>query len=118
MSRNNEELLFETKKNPDILETISKSNLRPKIVIGFSAETDNLKKNAYSKLISKNVDLIVANDVSNGKVFGADYNKVCLIEKNNFEQWETQSKKSVAFNLVNKINDLLANYNQRGIYAK
>ena len=51
-------------------------------------------------------------------MFGADYNKVCLIEKNNFEQWKTQSKKSVAFNLVNKINDLLANYNQRGIYAK
>ena len=118
IKKTNEKLLFETQKNPDILETISKSNLRPKIVIGFSAETDNLKKNAYSKLISKNVDLIVANDVSNGKVFGADYNKVCLIEKNNFEQWETQSKKSVAFNLVNKINDLLTNYNQRGIYAK
>ena len=118
IKKTNEKLLFETLKNPDILETIAKSNLRPKIVIGFSAETNCLKKNAYSKLISKNVDLIVANDVSNGKVFGEDYNKVCLIEKNNFEEWKTQSKKSVAFNLVNKINDLLTNYNQRDMYVK
>ena len=43
-----------------------------------------LKKNAYSKLISKNVDLIIANDVSNNKVFGEDFNKVCFIDKNNF----------------------------------
>ena len=118
IKKTNNNLLFETKKNPDILATIAKCNLRPKIVIGFSAETNNLKINAYSKLISKNVDLIVANDVSNEKVFGEDYNKVCLIEKNNFEDWETQSKKSVAFNLVNKINDLLTDYNQRGINAK
>ena len=118
IKKTNNNLLFETKKNPDILATIAKCNLRPKIVIGFSAETNNLKINAYSKLISKNVDLIVANDVSDEKVFGEDYNKVCLIEKNNFEDWETQSKKSVAFNLVNKINDLLTDYNQRGINAK
>ena len=118
IKKTNNSLLFETVKNPDILATIAKSNLRPKIVIGFSAETDNIKNNSYSKLISKNVDLIIANDVSNNKVFGEDYNKVCLIEKNNCEEWETQSKKSVAFNLVNKINDLLTNYNQRGINAK
>ena len=118
IKKTHDSLLFETIKNPDILETIAKGNLRPKIVVGFSAETNNLKKNAHSKLISKNVDLIVANDVSNNKVFGEDYNKVCLIEKNNCEEWETQSKKSVAFNLVNKINNLLANYNQRGINAK
>ncbi len=118
IKKTNSSLLFETIKNPDILATIAKGNLRPKIVIGFSAETNNLKKNAYSKLISKNVDLIVANNVSNNKVFGEDYNKVCLIEKNNCEEWETQSKKSVAFNLVNKINNLLNNYNQRGINAK
>ena len=112
IKKTNDNLLFETVKNPDILATIAKSNLRPKIVIGFSAETNNIKKNAYSKLISKNVDLIIANDVSNNKVFGEDFNKVCLIDKNNCEEWEKQSKKSVAFHLANKINDLLTNYNQ------
>ena len=112
IKKTHENLLFETEKNPDILETVAKSNLRPKIVIGFSAETDNIKKNAFSKLISKNIDLIIANDVSNNKVFGEDFNKVCLVEKNNCEEWKKQSKKSVAFHLANKINDLLTNYNQ------
>ena len=112
IKKTNENLLFETVKNPDILETVAKSNLRPKIVIGFSAETNNIKKNAFSKLISKNVDLIIANDVSNNKVFGKDFNKVCLIDKNNCEEWENQSKKSVAFHLANKIYNLLTNYNQ------
>ena len=109
IKKTNKNLFFETIKNPDILETIAKSNLRPKIVIGFSAETDNIKKNAHSKLISKNVDLMIANDVSNDKVFGEDYNEVCFIYKDNYEQLEKQSKKSVAYHLANKINDLLVN---------
>ena len=109
IKKTNKNLFFETIKNPDILETIAKSNLRPKIVIGFSAETDNIKKNAHSKLISKNVDLMIANDVSNNKVFGEDFNEVCFIYKDNYEQLEKQSKKSVAYHLANKINDLLVN---------
>ena len=117
IKKDNKNLLFETKQNPDILGTIAKSNLRPKIVIGFSAETNNIKKNAHSKLISKNVDLIIANDVSNNKVFGEDFNKVSLIEKNNYEEWKKQSKKSVAYHLANKINDLLINYNKRDVNA-
>ena len=80
-------------------------------MIGFSAETNNVKENALSKLISKDIDLIIANDVSNHKVFGEDFNKVCVIDKNNCEEWEKQSKKSVAFHLANKINNLLINYN-------
>ena len=117
IKKTNEKLLFETIKNPDILEIIANSKLRPKIVIGFSAETSNIKNNSYSKLISKNVDLIIANDVSNNKVFGEDFNKVFLIYKNNYEQWEKQSKKSVAYHLANRINDLLINYNKRAINA-
>jgi phosphopantothenoylcysteine decarboxylase/phosphopantothenate--cysteine ligase len=107
IKKTNKNLLFETVKNPDILETVAKSDLRPKIVIGFSAETKNIKKNAHSKLISKNVDLMIANDVSNNKVFGKDLNEVCFIYKNNHEQLERQSKKSVAYHLANRINDLL-----------
>ena len=117
IKKTNEKLLFEAEKNPDILETIAKSNIRPKIVIGFSAETTNINNNAYSKLISKNIDLIIANDVSNDKVFGEEFNKVSLIEKNNCEEWKRQSKKSIAYHLANKINDLLINYNKRGVNA-
>ncbi len=117
IKKTNKNLFFETEKNPDILASISKSNLRPKIVIGFSAETTNINQNAHSKLISKNIDLIIANDVSNNKVFGEDFNKVSLIEKNNYEELKKQSKKSVAYHLANKINDLLINYNKRGVNA-
>ena len=117
IKKTNENLFFETIKNPDILETIAKSNLRPKIVIGFSAETDNIKKNAHSKLISKNVDLMIANDVSNNKVFGEDCNEVCFVYKDNYEQLEKQSKKSVAYHLANRINDLLVKQSKRGINA-
>ena len=117
IKKTNKNLFFETIKNPDILETVAKGNLRPKIVIGFSAETDNIKKNAHSKLISKNVDLMIANDVSNNKVFGEDCNEVCFIYKDNYEQLEKQSKKSVAYHLANRINDLLVNYNKRGVNA-
>ena len=117
IKKTNKKLFFETEKNPDILESISKSNVRPKIVIGFSAETTNINQNAHSKLMSKNIDLIIANDVSNNKVFGEDFNKVSLIEKNNYEEWKKQSKKSVAYHLANKINDLLINFNKRGVNA-
>ena len=86
----------------------SKSKFKPKLVIGFSAETENIIRNAKSKLISKGIDLIIANDVSKGKVFGKDSNKVYLIDKNNCEEWAEQSKKSIAFNLSNKISKILS----------
>ena len=106
IKKTNEELLFKTIKNPDILATIAKSELRPNLVIGFSAETDNVIKNAKSKLISKEVDLIVANYVGENKVFGKEFNKVFLIDKKNCEEWCEQSKNSIASNLADKINKI------------
>ena len=103
IKKTNQKLLFKTIKNPDILATIAKSNFRPGIVVGFSAETNDVIKNAKSKLISKEIDLIVANDVGENKVFGKDFNKVFLIDENDCEEWSEQSKKSIAFNLANKI---------------
>ena len=111
IKKTNKKLLFKTIKNPDILATIAKSNLRPRIVVGFSAETNNVVKNAKSKLISKEIDLIVANDVSENKVFGKDFNKVFLVDENNCEEWAEQSKKSIAFNLANKINKIFTTNN-------
>ena len=111
IKKTNQKLLFKTIKNPDILATIARSNLRPSIIVGFSAETNNVLKNAKSKLISKEIDLIVANDVGENKVFGKDFNKVFLIDENNCEEWSEQSKKSIAFNLANKINKIFTTNN-------
>ena len=79
IKKSNQDLKFTTIKNPDILKIISDSKQRPKIIIGFSAETENIIENAKSKLISKNLDLIIANDVSENKVFGKDTNKVYVL---------------------------------------
>jgi phosphopantothenoylcysteine decarboxylase/phosphopantothenate--cysteine ligase len=106
IKKSNHNLRFTTLKNPDILETISKSKLRPKLIVGFSAETENIIENAKSKLISKKLDLILANDVSQNKVFGKDTNKVYVLTNNDCEEWSEQSKKSVASNLANKINEI------------
>mgnify|MGYP001457510036 FL=1 len=109
IKKSNKSLHFRTVENPDILAAVAKSKFKPKLVIGFSAETENIIKNAKSKLISKGIDLIIANDVGKGKVFGKDYNKVYLIDKNDCEEWTQQSKKSIAFNLSNKISKILSN---------
>jgi len=111
IKKTNQELLFRTIKNPDILAAAAKSNLRPSVVIGFSAETENVIKNAKSKLLSKEIDLIVANDVGRGEVFGKDFNEVFLIDKNNCEKLPHQSKKSIAYYLTDKINKILITSN-------
>ena len=79
-----ENLKFEFKKNIDILNYVSKHNsLRPKLVIGFAAETNNLQENAKKKLIEKNCDWIIANDVSNKSIgFDSDLNEVSIFYKN------------------------------------
>ena len=71
-------------KNIDILNYVSNHNsLRPKLVIGFAAETDNIKKNAKKKLIEKNCDWVIANDVSNKSIgFDSDFNEVTIFYKN------------------------------------
>ena len=77
-------LYLELEKNIDILNYISKHNsLRPKLVIGFAAETNNILENAQKKLIEKNCDWIVANDVGKeNSGFDSDYNEVTIFYKN------------------------------------
>jgi len=67
-------------ENPDILKTISNLNNRPKIVVGFAAETENLVDNARKKLKQKGCDFIIANDVSGGKVFAKNHNKIFILD--------------------------------------
>ncbi len=92
-------------ENPDILATVSRhSNLRPRLVIGFAAETENLIENARAKLLKKGCDWIVANDVSTGtSTFGGASNEVHIVSATGVESWPMQSKDAVAASLVKKI---------------
>ena len=85
-------------KNIDILNYVSNHNsMRPKLVIGFAAETDDLDKNANIKLMSKNCDWIIANDISKKESgFNSDYNEVTIHYKNpKFEKEKLSLKKKI-----------------------
>ena len=95
-------------KNTDILEYLGKNNkLRPKVLVGFSAETENLIKNSIKKLNNKYCDIIVANDVSKTETgFNVDFNKVSIIEKNgNIENLPKNKKSYIASKIAKKIID-------------
>ena len=100
-------------KNPDILSYLSKNNKsRPKIVVGFSAETENVIQNSKIKIKEKYCDLIVANDVSKkDSGFNSDYNKVSIIDKKGKINSIPKNKKSYIANTIAKIilNKLLMN---------
>ena len=92
-------------ENPDILQTIAKrSSKRPKLVVGFAAETENLLDNAREKLKKKGCDLIVANDVSEARgVFGGEQNTVQLVSASGAESWGLMSKQDVALRLMQQL---------------
>ena len=93
-------------KNTDILGHISNHNsLRPKLVVGFAAETNSLKNNALKKLSEKNCDWIIANDISKKDIgFESDFNKVSIYYKNKSEENFPKMKKSILANeIVNRI---------------
>tara|TARA_B100000780_G_scaffold225739_1_gene164879 strand:- start:2247 stop:3476 length:1230 start_codon:yes stop_codon:yes gene_type:complete len=95
-------------KNRDILEYLGKNNkLRPKLVVGFSAETENLIENSIKKMNQKYCDIIVANNVSRkGTGLNTDYNKVSIIEKNGKIENLPRNKKSyIASKIAKKIID-------------
>ena len=96
-------------ENPDILATIAKrKSQRPKLVIGFAAETENVAANAKAKLTSKGCDWILANDVSpKSGVMGGDRNTITLVRPSSVETWPPQSKDEVAIRLVARIADSL-----------
>ena len=104
--KKNEEFKLELEKNIDILNHISNHNsLRPKITIGFAAETNNLSTNAKEKLNEKNCDWVIANDVSDQTIgFGSDFNKISIFYKDKPEEnFEKMSKSLVAEEIVKRI---------------
>ena len=93
-------------ENPDILATIGHHADRPKLVVGFAAETQNVLENARTKLKKKGADLIVANDVSHDSgvnasgVMGGDCNLVRIVSADGAEEWPEMSKNEVATRLA------------------
>ncbi|MFL5098374.1 MAG: bifunctional phosphopantothenoylcysteine decarboxylase/phosphopantothenate--cysteine ligase CoaBC [Xanthobacteraceae bacterium] len=97
-------------ENPDILASVARRNAqRPKLVIGFAAETDDVIANAKAKLVHKGCDWIVANDVSQATgIMGGDRNTVHLVTADGVDSWPSQSKDEVARALVARIAAALA----------
>jgi len=89
-------------ENPDILAELALSERRPRLLIGFAAETDNVVGNARGKRVRKGADWIVANDVSGDVMGGAD-NKVHLVTADGVENWEAAPKIHVARRLARRI---------------
>jgi phosphopantothenoylcysteine decarboxylase/phosphopantothenate--cysteine ligase len=97
---------LEWSANPDILSDLARSPLRPRLLVGFAAETDDVVATAEAKRERKDCDWIVANDVSGG-VMGGDSNMVHLITSDGIESWDESSKSEVARRLAQRIADFL-----------
>ena len=99
-------------KNIDILNYVSNHNsLRPKLVIGFAAETNNIEENSRKKLMEKNCDWIIANDISNKSIgFDSDFNEVTILYKNkkiNDEKLYMKRKSEIASEIIDRVVDQL-----------
>jgi phosphopantothenoylcysteine decarboxylase/phosphopantothenate--cysteine ligase len=88
--------------NPDILAVLGDHPDRPRLLIGFAAETHDVVTNAQAKLDSKKADWIVANDVS-GDVMGGSHNRIHLVTKGDVEDWPEAAKEDVARHLISRI---------------
>ncbi|QFY62161.1 bifunctional phosphopantothenoylcysteine decarboxylase/phosphopantothenate--cysteine ligase CoaBC [Rhizobium grahamii] len=88
-------------ENPDILKTIGHHTMRPKLVVGFAAETQDIDNNARTKLDRKGADFIVANDVSPATgIMGGVRNRVKIVGRDGIEQWPDLTKEDVAAKLA------------------
>jgi len=99
-------------KNIDILNYVSNHNsLRPKLVIGFAAETNDVEENSRKKLMEKNCDWIIANDISNKSIgFDSDFNEVTILYKNkkiNDEKLYMKKKSEIANEIIDRVVDQL-----------
>jgi phosphopantothenoylcysteine decarboxylase / phosphopantothenate---cysteine ligase len=99
---------LDLEKNIDILDFVSNHNsLRPKLVIGFAAETNNINKNAQKKLIDKNCDWIIANNISDKSIgFDSDFNEVSIFYKNkefNNEKLTIKKKSEISDEIIDRV---------------
>ena len=96
-------------ENPDILATLSRAGpRRPRLSVGFAAETGDLEAKARRKLAAKGCDWIVANDVSDASVVGGEDNAVTVIDSQGADAWPRASKTAIARRLARRIAEALA----------
>ena len=89
--------------NDDVLKNISSHKKKPRLVIGFSAETKNLLKNTKKKLIEKGCDWILANEVTDDNAFLSNKNKIYFFDQKKVHEWPKMRKRMVALKLTKKI---------------
>ena len=94
-------------ENPDILAGLARSPQRPRLLVGFAAETEHVIDHATAKRVRKQVDWIVANDVS-GDVMGGAANSVHIVTEDGVESWARMAKEAVAERLAERIVQALA----------
>lgn len=106
IKKDNDEFRIDLVKNPDIIAEVSKLKRDSQVVVGFCAETENLEQNALRKLRNKNLDFIIANDVSQENIgFDSDYNAVTILnrENNRTERLSRLPKTEIARLIVKKL---------------
>lgn len=106
------ELTIKLIRNPDILKELGNKK-KDKILVGFAAETSNLIENAKKKLIEKNLDMIIANDINNKNIgFGSDKNKVTIITRDKIINLPVLSKQKISEKIVKMIMEMCTNKNK------
>ena len=108
IKKDNDTMNLELESTIDILSSVASNKKANQLICGFAMETENLVEHAKEKLNKKNVDIIVANDLTEtGAGFAVDSNKVAVITKDKIENWELMSKEEVAYKLCLKFAEML-----------
>ena len=102
--KKNKDIFFKLETNPDIIKFVSQNKKRPTLVIGFAAETKNLIQNATKKLEEKQLDMIIANLIEKeNAIFGEEYNKIFIIDKQcKIQKSEKLTKNEIANLIISK----------------
>ena len=105
IKKSSAEMTLELERTPDILREVASAKRSGQLVIGFAAETNDLVANAKEKLRQKNLDMIVANDVSGGQVFDAEDNRVIVLTPGNPDpvEFPLESKSAIADRILDEI---------------
>lgn len=108
IKKKNEDITIELTKNPDILEILGRTKREKQLIVGFSAESEEIEKNAHEKLVKKKIDMIVANDITIPDIgFGSDDNAVVILTKDGEkEALQRQPKIQIARHICNKLVDM------------
>lgn len=113
IKKNDEELTLVLEKNPDILKELGQKKQKGQVLVGFAAETQNLIQYAQSKLEKKNLDMIVANDVSKPQAgFNVDTNLIKLLKRDgSIEELPLMSKRDLAYIILNHVMKIYHQHN-------